>query len=131
MIISQMKGDIKLGAVVSLISYTAFWISLMNFVLVSLIAYNTTIKVFILEFLPWFNFFWYLVCIACVVVVVMIIEYKIIIPSRHRFSSSQEYAHDSPIQKDFEMMKRDFDIVKEELKIIKEQNVRLLQKYSE
>lgn len=121
MITSQRKGNIKLGAMVSLISYTAFWISMINFVLVSLIAYNTTIKNVVLNFIPWFNFFWYLAFIACIVIVIMD---KIIIPSRHRFLSSQEYTHDSPIQKDLE-------IVKEELRIIKEQNVRLLQKYSE
>jgi len=50
----------------------------------------------------------------------MIVEYKIVIPSRQRFASSQEYAHGSPIQKDFEIVKKDNEEMKEDIKLIKD-----------
>lgn len=121
-ITSQWKGDIRLGAMVSLVSYTAFWISLMNFVLVSLIAYNTTIKTIVWEFAPWFNFWWYLAFIAVVVLIIMVIEYKVIIPSRQRFLSGQEYAHESPIRRDLESLKEDNMELRKELAYLRTNN---------
>lgn len=113
--LKSVRSEVKfrIGAVIDLMAYTAFWLSLVNFVLIALTAYNTTIRVFITDTLPWFNIGWYALILFLIVVVIMLVEYFVVFPARQSFRNQWEYRQDSPIRKDLEEIKKQLKELKD------------------
>lgn len=104
---SMGKGTkFRLGALVDVVAYTAFWMSLVNFCLIALTAYNTTIRVYIIGLFPWFNVGWFFLLMVIIVLSIMALEYFFLFPARQHFRNQWEYRQDSPIRKDLEEIKK-------------------------
>lgn len=99
-----------IGGIKEVLAHTLFWISMINFVLISVTAYNTTLKPYIMDYAPWMTYPVFFLALTILVGIAMIVEYKIIIPGVISFRNNQEYAHQSPIKKDLEKIKKALNI---------------------
>lgn len=85
------------GGLKEMLAQTVFYIAMINFVLIAVIAYNSTLREFILDWIPWFKLWMFLVVLIAFVFVAMVLEYKYIAPSLYSFRSKQMFEHKSEI----------------------------------
>lgn len=118
----QKRAHPFLGGLKELFSRVMFYAGIINFVLISVTAYNTSIKyVMPIPYLAFFSILMVGLSIA------MIFEYIIVLPSSVAFSNRQSYKHDNPIRDDMlKILKKLDDVSKRlesmenEIKILKE-----------
>lgn len=91
----QKNTGQHIGAIKELFGRTSFYITVINFFLLIVTAYYTTIRNFIpVSFITFMIFALSLVCIA------MIVEYVVILPSSMAFQNLQAYKHTNPLRDD-------------------------------
>lgn len=93
-----------IGAVNELFGRTSFYITVINFLLLIVTAYYTTIRNFI--HIP---FIWFMFIVLLVVLIAMVIEYVIILPSSVIFQNTQAYKHDNPLKDDIKLILKRLD----------------------
>ena len=80
------------------LAQAAFWLTVINFNLIAITAYNTTLSEPTSNFyLPWLNFPVFIGTLVFLVFIGMVIEYKFIVPSLYMFRSRQMFEHESTI----------------------------------
>ena len=105
------KIVLVIGAMKELAVRTAFYISVLNFIMISVTAYNTTIKHYL--DIP----FWlFVVILGTIVFMAMLFEYAIVYPSVVAFNSRQWYKHNNPLVKDIKEIKEELKKLREDLK---------------
>ena len=98
-IISQ-KTIPWIGGLKDIFTMVVFYMSILNFTLVAITAYNTGIRDWLMAHgLSWIKVYIWLGFMAIIALVAMLIEYKIVYPSFYAFRSRQEYKHESPFRK--------------------------------
>ena len=85
------------GGAKEMLAQTVFYVSMINFVLIAVIAYNSTLREFIIDWMPWFKLWMFLGGLVALVLVAMVLEYKYIAPSLYSFRSKQMFEHESKI----------------------------------
>lgn len=85
------------GGFKEVLGQTLFYITAINFTLIAITAYNTTLRVFILEWLPEFKLWMFFGILVTCVLLGMILEYKFITPSQYAFRSKQLFEHESTV----------------------------------
>jgi len=108
-ILRQYNFGPWLGGLKGIFNNSTFYLSLINFVLIAVTAYHTTLSGKINEYAPWFSFPLFLAMMVVLVLVVMLLEYKFMIPSSITFGNAQMYAHRNPIRRDLERIMRKLD----------------------
>lgn len=98
-----------IGGIKDVALHTAAWVSMVNFAMIGIVAYNTTLREYILEYMPWMTMFIFMGFLALCVFLAMIIEWKFIIPSTWAFRNAQQYEHQYPIKKDMERLSEKLD----------------------
>lgn len=89
-----------IGGLKTLISRCTFYIGILNFLMLAATSYTVVVKGII--DVP----FWvFLLGMVVVVLVAMIFEYTIMLPSELSFTNWQTYEHDNPIRRDLEEIK--------------------------
>ncbi|MDK2876176.1 MAG: hypothetical protein PWQ22_586 [Archaeoglobaceae archaeon] len=86
-----------IGGVKELLARVTFYISILNFLMIIVTTYYTTIRH--IYNIPFWVFF---ATLAVIVIVAMVFEYTIVLPSQIAFLNWQAYTHDNPIRKDLE-----------------------------
>jgi len=119
-IISQ-KTIPWIGGLKDIFVMVAFYMSIINFTLVAITAYNTGIRDWLIQHgLHWIKVYIWLGFMAIIALVAMLIEYKIVYPSFYAFRSRQEYKHESPFRKlQEEILKKQEEILKKQENIEK------------
>ena len=107
---SQKRVGRFLGGVKELLSRVTFYVSILNFLMLAVTAYHTTIRYFLP--LPFWVFF---ATLAVIVVVAMIFEYTIVLPSQIAFLNWQVYTHDNPVRKDLERIMAKLEEIEKKL----------------
>lgn len=102
-----------LGALKDLFGRTVFYISIINFALISITTWDLTVKGYVHTVFPWFTYPMFVVTLLFIVATAFIIEYKLILPSSIKWGNLQSYTHRS-------YYRRDIEAVLEQLKEIKE-----------
>ena len=96
----QKKVSSFWGGIKSVVGSVTFYVGILNFLLLLVTAYNTTLKYYIS--LP----FWvYLVLMISALFIIGVIEYLWIIPSAVVFSNQQAWKHDNPVREDLKVIK--------------------------
>lgn len=95
----QYKVSSKIGGVKDLLMRTLFYVTAVNFVLIAATAYHTTLRDTLLVWIPWLNFSTFLGVLVVGLLLMMILEYKIVLPSTWAFSNRQQYEHQNLIRK--------------------------------
>lgn len=101
----------RLGGIKNLFTRTAFYISLVNFLMLATTTYVIVVKEYFQ--LP---FWMFMFGIICLVLIAMIFEYTIMLPSEIAFGNWQVYTHDNPIRRDLEEIKKDLEYLKKKEK---------------
>lgn len=99
--ILKQKAIPWIGGFKDIFTMVVFYMSMINFALICITAYNTGLRDWLLQHgLPWVKVWMFLGLMGLIALVGMIFEYKFIYPSFFEFRSKQEYKHKSPIAKD-------------------------------
>ena len=124
----QKRVSPFLGGLKELFSRVMFYAGIINFILIVVTAYHTSIKdIMPIPFLAFFSI------LIVGLFIAMIFEYIVVLPSSVAFSNRQSYKHDNPIRDDMlkilkkldnieiETSKR-LDSIENEIKILKEKD---------
>ena len=95
----QYKASGKIGGAKDLLMRTLFYVSIINFILIAITAYHTTLRDTLLSWFPWLNFPIFLGILVVGLLLLMVLEYKIVLPSSWAFSNRQQYEHQNLIRK--------------------------------
>lgn len=85
------------GGFKDMLMHTVFYVSMINFCLIAVTAYNTVIGDYILNWIPGFRLWMFFAVLILLVLVAMILEYKFVIPSLYSFRSKQMFEHESKV----------------------------------
>jgi len=86
-----------IGGFKEMLAQTVFYISMINFVLIAITAYNTTLRTYLQSWIPSFQLWMFFLALVTLVFLIMIVEYKFIAPSLYSFRSRQMFEHESKI----------------------------------
>ena len=111
-LLSQVNTGPFLGAFKDLASRTMVYVSALSFFQVTATFYNTTLKPSFLQYVPWLSFWIYFLTLVVIVLLIMLFEYKFIVPSTYTFINRQEYIHENLIRKDLVLIKAKLGIEK-------------------
>ena len=107
---SQKDTGQYIGAVKELFGRTSFYITVINFFLLIVTAYYTTIRNFVpISFLSFMASIVFIVCVA------MVVEYVIILPSSIAFQNLQAYKHTNPFKDDLQLILKRLDEIENKM----------------
>ena len=112
----QKKFSPFWGGIKELLSRAMFYIGIINFILIMITAYHTSIKDIIP--VPFWIFF---MVLTVILFVVMVFEYVIVLPSSIAFSNRQSYKHDNPLKDDITKVLNKLDSMEQQLKFSEQQ----------
>lgn len=101
-----------IGGLKAILLQTTFYVSLLNFALITITAYNTTIAPYAAKYMPWFNMPMFLFVMGIILVMAMVMEYKYIYPAMIKFQNEQEYEHQSLLRRDLSDIKKELDEIR-------------------
>ena len=107
---SQKKTGPLIGGLKELFGRTSFYITVINFMLLIVTAYYTTIRDFVN--MP---FIWFFVIIMLILGFAMLIEYVYILPSSMIFQNSQSYKHENPFKNDIQLILNRLDEIEQKI----------------
>ena len=99
-----------IGAVHVLLGRTTFYISILNFFMLIVTAYYTTIRN--LVSIP---FIWFVLSMLVVILIAMVLEYVVILPSTIIFNNVQAYKHENPFKDDIKLILNRLDDIEDKL----------------
>lgn len=100
-----------IGALKNILARSTFYISIINFAMLAGTTYVIVVKGIVA--VP----FWiFLLAIIGVVMLAMVFEYVIMMPSEIAFTNWQVYEHNNPIRYDLEHIKKEIENIKEIMK---------------
>ena len=103
--IPQLKVK-YIGAVKNILTRSMFYLSLINFLMLAITSYTVVISGIIN--VP----FWvFILGLACIVVVALVFEYCVMLPSEMAFINHQVYVHNNPIKNDLGEIKDQLDVL--------------------
>lgn len=104
-----------LGGLKDIFAMSSIYLSGVNFLLIAMTAYNTTIKPMLgqpgasLVYLPWMRVQWFIALLALFMLAMMLFEYKVVYPSYYKFKNEQEYNHGNLLRQDLAGIKTTLD----------------------
>lgn len=100
-----------IGGIKNLFTRSTFYISILNFAMLAATSYVVVVKEFVN--VP----FWvFLLVISGLVLIAMVFEYVVMLPSETAFLNWQSYEHENPIRTDLEEIKEELKKLKEIIK---------------
>lgn len=96
---SQKNTGQYIGAVKELLGRTSFYITIINFLLLIITSYYTTIR-----FIIPVSFFIFISAVLILVCAAMLVEYIVILPSSVVFQNYQAYKHSNPLKDDIKLI---------------------------
>ena len=88
------------GMLKDLAVMTMFYVSIINFILIALTAYYTTLRPVIMAHAPWFKVWMFLLVLVGLSLIGMLLEYKFVYASYFAFRNKQEFEHENLIKKE-------------------------------
>lgn len=103
------------GGFKSILGGVTFYIAIINFVLIAITAYHTTLSPTIIRFLPWFNLPLFLGVMVVLLLALMVIEFKFVMPSLITFANLQVYTHRNLLKRDLEKIMKKLDALEKKV----------------
>ena len=119
---NQYKVSGKIGGAKDLLGRTLFYVSIINFILITVTAYSTTLRDTLQMWFPWLNFPIFLGILVVGLLLAMILEYKIVLPSAWAFTNKQQYEHQSLIRKQLDGIEKTLSEIQKKQGEIKDDN---------
>lgn len=118
-VLKQHKMSTHFGGIKDVLGQTIFYTSIINFTLIAITAYNTTIKFYAEMYVPWFRFWMFILALFIFVIIAMILEYKFVQPSIFAYRNNQEYSHKNPIRRDIAALSVQVKELEEKIEALK------------
>jgi len=115
-ITKQYNLGVRFGALRILVGQVMFYVSMANFVMISVVAYDTTLRAVIQAHFPWFNFPLFIGIMAFLVLVAMVLEYKFVVPSTTSYGNVMWYRHQNPAKADLELILKKLEELEAKIK---------------
>lgn len=109
------------GGFKDILTMVIFYMSIINFCLVAITAYNTGLREWLLVYFPWMKLYIFFGVILLIALIAMVLEYKFVYPSFYAFRSQQEYKHQSPLRDDLAKCLKKLDEISERLERLEKQ----------
>lgn len=103
------------GGLKELIGRVMFYAGIINFILIMITAYHTSIK----DIMP-IPFWIFFLVLSVGLSILMIFEYIIILPSSISFSNRQSYKHDNPVRDDINKILKKLEGIEKDIKDLKD-----------
>jgi len=88
------------GGLKDIFTRALFYVTAINFLLLAATAYHTTLRDALLERqLAWMTFPVFIGLLLVLILVLMVVEYKLILPSTMAYLNAQVYKHENPIRR--------------------------------
>lgn len=100
----QYNTGSYIGAYIDLYTRTGVIISVLSLLMLSGTFWNTGAAEFIHQYIPWFTFWQFLLALAFVLHAVMLIFWKVVLPSVMSHSNQQGWKHNNPSRVEFERL---------------------------
>lgn len=100
-----------IGAMKDVFGRSLFYISIINFFLLIVTAYYTTIRNVVS--IP---FSWFIGFTMILIILAMIFEYVFVMPSSYAFANTQSYKHHNPLKDDVKLILERLDEIEENIK---------------
>ncbi len=100
-----------IGAMKDLWAMTSVYVAGINFILIAITSYGTTIGPLLRTpgagwlYLPWMRLQWFILILVFIVLGMMYLEYILVYKSYFTFRNKQEYEHENLIRADIQTMK--------------------------
>lgn len=85
------------GGAKEVLAQVAFYVSAINFFLIAVTAYHTTLSVYLVDWVPWMTFPLFMGILIVLLVGTMVLEYKFIVASLYTFRGKQMFEHESQV----------------------------------
>ena len=86
-----------IGGFKDILGQLVFYVSMVNFILIVVTAYNTTLREYFVKWIPGFQLWMFFAVLIFMILGMMVIEYKFIVPSLYAFRSKQLFEHESAV----------------------------------
>lgn len=86
-----------IGGFKDMLGQLVFYVSMVNFILIVITAYNTTLREYIINWVPGFQLWMFYAILIIIIFGLMVLEYKYIVPSLYSFRSKQMFEHESKV----------------------------------
>ena len=113
--VAKQKNLPWIGPLKDIVMSTVFYISIINFILISVTAYYTTLRPFLLIYAPWFKIWMWLGFLVGVVLVMMVLEYKFVYASWYTFRNKQEATHENLIIKRIDELEKKLGLPRKDI----------------
>jgi len=85
----------------------AIFVSAINFLLIAITAYNTTLSVWFVNWGIHIQLWMFLCVVIVLLLVIFVLLYKFALPSYYSVFNEQFYQHDNLLRKDIDVLKKD------------------------
>lgn len=111
LVLKQYSIGAWLGSIRSVFSNAQFYMGMVNFGMIAILAYDGTVGKQLKVWFPWLNFWLYFLAFVVGYLLLMLFEWKIVTPSIMTMSNEQGYKHKSLLRRDLECIKRNLKVL--------------------
>lgn len=116
--LKQARPIVWLGALqIQLVYSQSYYTSYINYIFMGTMFWYTTLAPIMRPYLPWIQFWMFVLLMISVIITFMIVDYKFIYPSRQGYLNRQAYKHVNPVAYDLQDIKADIQKIKQKLGI--------------
>ncbi len=91
-----------IGPAKSLLGSVMFYISIIQFVLIAVVFYHTTLSPCAAQHSPWLSLWVFVGVLIAIFLIALVVEFKFVLPSTISFGNVQGYEHNSPFARDLQ-----------------------------
>lgn len=128
LLFKQYNLGIWLGASFTQIVNGFVYITVINTFMLSVTVWSTPFASTIVSYIPWFNFWWFLLALFICFGSIILFDLKFVYPARQAFQNKQSYAHENPVKADLERIFKENEKLVEHNKKLDNDNVELKNK---
>ncbi len=104
-----------------------YW-SIVNSVILLVLAWDTTIGQVVRGWLPWLTFPLFLVTVGMIVVLIMIVDFLIILPGVWAFANKQAAIHDNPVYDEIKAFRKEMKVQQDKIQKMLDAMLKVTQK---
>lgn len=120
-LLKQHDSGVWLGALRSQVANTQFYIGFVQFGLVAITAYHTTLGGWFNIYFPWVTPVVFVLLGVLLYGIIMLLDYKFVLPSLVAFGNRQSYAHENPVKEDLVRVLKELEYLKKESAFMRSQ----------
>ncbi len=103
------------GGIKDILTRVILYVSFINFLLLAVTAYHTTLESTLRTWMSWMTLPIFVGILTVLVLISMVIEYKIVLPSTIAYLNLQGYKHQNPIREQLDRVERTLADIQEKI----------------